>query len=111
MKDSNALPPMKIVSATVAGMRHKRSSGRSDEEGKARAFPFQRRYVYQAASHLEEVIGRLWDFRQEANKEYHLDDAQDLTEALYHLAKARAYLNHASHRRFLKDAIDLEAYK
>lgn len=95
-----------VEAEAVNQTRRRRKAAQADKP-----FALKQRYVYQAAVHLEETVARLWDFRLEADDVEHLDDRQDLTEALFHLIKARAYLNHVAVRRFLRKAIELEVYK
>lgn len=70
-----------------------------------------RRVIYQQYAHLQKVRLGLFNERHAARKARKLDEVQMLTEAIFHLARAQAYLNTVSRHRFACDLEDLEVYK
>lgn len=107
------LTNMKVVSATVnaEAVQQSKRTRKVLKSGAEQVYHLTQRYMFQAGSHLEELMSRIWDFRLEADEKEHLDDRQELTEAIYHLARARAHLDRVALRRFLRRAIELEVYK
>lgn len=104
MENQTTLAPMEEVKKAVNGVR-------LQYRKRIPKFSMVQRPMYQAAQHLEAVLERVWDWRTEAGKLDWLIDLQDLTEAIYHLAQTRAYLDRIAKRHFGRSASDLEVYK
>lgn len=82
------------------------------KSGYAKEFPFSRRTVYQMSQHIQGALDRAWALRDGASDHDHLDDVSNMTEAIFHLSRAMAYLNLLSRRRYnATRAEDLQVYK
>lgn len=70
-----------------------------------------RRRIYQAWLKIEKAKTLIADQRQVEQKAQHLDTYEDLKEAMFHLARAEAYLRHMSRRAFSAAPEDLRGYR